>query len=308
MKKKIIYSVLFLSLFLGGCTQTNTDNTASSIDTIEQSTQVQQVTSHTLAFDESITFNDVDYRVIGYPVSGLKMTVKKPVIDENIVLGEGYPDSERVKFEGKKALVITTEVENTTDDYIDLVGHTILDSEGKTLDFTFVEGVSTQSIDGLTGGQKATIVYVYLANDDKPVTVTYANTTWRDDNKNSNKNAKESSSIGNSSKVAKSSSSKTLDSKKENLTQSTDIPSTADAIDNNTVTIEATVAYNATQSPQQSRPTTASSNSEVVDQHAGLYIQPAGLNVYDEYYTPELEEQIAIHQQMQQNWSPNHGE
>lgn len=85
MKKKIIYSVLFLSLFLGGCTQTNTDNTASSIDTIEQSTQVQQVTSHTLAFDESITFNDVDYRVIGYPVSGLKMTVKKPVIDENIV-------------------------------------------------------------------------------------------------------------------------------------------------------------------------------------------------------------------------------
>ena len=79
---------------------------------------------------------------------------------------------------GKKALVVTTIVENTSSDYIDLGGWTVLDSEGKTLDYTFTN-VSTQSIDGLTAGQKATIVDVYLVSDDTPVTVSYENATWK---------------------------------------------------------------------------------------------------------------------------------
>lgn len=307
MKKKIIYSALLTIPFLTGCNQNNNSATPASIETVEQSTPVQQATSHTLAFDESITFNDTDYRTIGYPVTGLKMTVKKPIIDENIVLGKGYPDSEKIKFEGKRALVVTTEVENTTDDYIDLVGHTILDSEGKTLDFTFVDGVSTQSINGLTGKQKATIVMVYLASNDKPVTVTYANTTWKDDNKNSDKNLKSSSQKKNS-KVAKSSSNQSTDSKDDIETQSTVLASATDVNNNTIATVEVATTYSSKQSSQVSIPAPTPPSSEIVDQHASLSIQPAGLNVYDEYYTPELEEQIAIHQQMQQNWSPNHGE
>ncbi|UOC11848.1 hypothetical protein [Streptococcus equinus] len=180
MKKMLLGGVLLLSaIALVACSNNSDEETTStSIEIIKESSSSKKETSHQLSFDESYTFTESDTEVTGYESAGLKMTIQKPVIDENIDLKEGYPEEEYSKFEGKKALVVTTVVENTSSDYIDLGGWTVLDSEGKTLDYTFTN-VSTQSIDGLTAGQKATIVDVYLVSDDNPVNISYENATWK---------------------------------------------------------------------------------------------------------------------------------
>lgn len=279
MKKKILYTLLLSVVVLTGCGQNTTKETPASIETIEQSNQLPQKTSHTLNFGESLTFTDTDYKTIGYSVAGLKMTVKPPRIDENIVLGKGYPEEDQKKFEGKKALVITVEVENTTSDYIDLVYSTVLNSEGKTLDFTFVDGVSTQVVNGLTAGQKATIVTVYPTSDDKPVTYTYANATWKAGNtkkkesssksdKNSEKSSKENTKI-----TTKNSSSKQSDNSQA---QNQAISTTA------TQPSESTTQNTNTEPPAPASPN--NSGTRIVDQHgeAGITIE-AGIDTVNPY-------------------------
>lgn len=319
MKKKILYTLLLSVVVLTGCGQNTTKETPASIETIEQSNQLPQKTSHTLNFGEPLTFADVDYKTIGYPVAGLKMTVKPPIIDENIVLGKGYPEEDQKKFEGKKALVITVEVENTTSDYIDLVYSTVLNSEGKTLDFTFVDGVSTQVVNGLTAGQKATIVTVYPTSDDNPVTYTYANATWKAGNtkkkesssksdKNSKKSSKENTKIA----------TKNSSSKQSKTQQSTNSQTESQAVDTTVIQSAESTAQNT--NPVSLPPASPNnSSSRIVDQHgeAGVTIE-TGINTVNPYdqkgdggtyfpdgYDPELEAMVAEFQRTREWYAPN---
>lgn len=118
MKKMLLGGVLLLSATtLVACSNTSDEETTTtSIEVIEESSSSKEETSHNLSFDESYTFTEADMHVTGYESTGLKMTIQKPVIDENIDLKEGYPEEEYSKFEGKKALVVTTIVENTSSD------------------------------------------------------------------------------------------------------------------------------------------------------------------------------------------------
>ncbi|RGC38166.1 hypothetical protein [Streptococcus gallolyticus] len=187
MKKMLLGGVLLLSATaLVACSNSSDEETTTtSIEIIEESSSSKEETSHNLSFDESYTFTKADMHVTGLESTGLKMTIKAPVIDENAYVEAGYSDIAEFEedysdFKDKKVLVVTIEVENTSSDYIDLGGWTVLDSEGKAIDFSVITGVSSpSSIDGLTAGQKATIVDVYPVSDSNPVTISYENATWK---------------------------------------------------------------------------------------------------------------------------------
>lgn len=108
MKKMLLGGVLLLSATtLVACSNTSDEETTTtSIEVIEESSSSKEETSHNLSFDESYTFTEADMHVTGYESTGLKMTIQKPVIDENIDLKEGYPEEEYSKFEGKKHLLL----------------------------------------------------------------------------------------------------------------------------------------------------------------------------------------------------------
>ena len=185
MKKLSLLTATALLLFsLTACsTEKNTSSSKDESTEVpvkkKENTQKQEPTSHILKFGDSYIFTKKDFETTGYDSTGLKMTVKTPVIDENIDIKAGYSEEDYPKLEGKLPLVVTIEIENTTDNYIDMGGFKIIDSNGKDLKYSYAEGVSSYPVDGINGGQKLTITDVYLANDSKPITFIYETATWK---------------------------------------------------------------------------------------------------------------------------------
>lgn len=178
MKRIIVGSVTLLSIFtLVGCSSNEKTSTEKPK---ENKVEVKEKpTSHNLKFGNSYTFTKKDFETTGYDNVGLRMTVQKPSIDESIDLKSGYSEEDYPKLEGKLPLVVTIEIENTTKNYIDIGGFKIVDSNSKDLENSYAEGISSEPVDGINGGQKLTITDVYLANDDKPVSVIYDVSTWK---------------------------------------------------------------------------------------------------------------------------------
>lgn len=146
----------------------NIEKTSSAKTETKQPEQKQLTTGDSYVFDDS--FN-------GGTDDGLKVTVTRIAIDKNLQLNTEYSSQD---YTGMIPVVADATFENTSDKTIDLTAFSIIDSKGDVGEWVpYLEGVSSQSVDVLTPGQKVNLTQVFAIKNEGGVDLTYNDATWK---------------------------------------------------------------------------------------------------------------------------------
>ncbi len=157
------------------------DSTSSEIVSDQATTKDATSSSGTVAkapspkIGEPFTFTEKDNSLD----EGLKITVTEAKIDTSIQLNNEYSSED---YTGYTPVLVKAVFENTTNDVIDITSFEILDATGEMGKWNaYVEGVSSNMPDVLTGGQKVNLTEVYAIKNPGAFDLTYGGITWKVD-------------------------------------------------------------------------------------------------------------------------------
>lgn len=177
MKKLSLITVSTLLLFsLAACATENKTETKEikKIEKVSTSSSEEQPKPSVLTVGDSHTFDD---KFNGGSDEGLKITVTRIAIDKNLQLNTEYSSQD---YTGMIPVVADATFENTSDKTIDLTAFSIIDSKGDVGEWIpYLEGVSSQSVDVLTPGQKVNLTQVFAIKNEGGVDLTYNDATWK---------------------------------------------------------------------------------------------------------------------------------
>ncbi|MGT2752222.1 hypothetical protein [Streptococcus porcinus] len=175
MKKLSLVAVSTLLLFsLTACTTSNSKEIKKIEKVSTSSSEKEQQKTPVLTVGDSHTFDD---SFNGGTEKGLKITVNKIAIDKNIQLNTEYSNQD---YTGMIPVIAEATFENTSNRTIDLTAFSIIDSKGDVGKWVpYLEGVTTQSVDVLTAGQKVNQTFVFAIKNEGGVDLTYNDATWK---------------------------------------------------------------------------------------------------------------------------------